>query len=344
MGTKRGSASYSCASYGFFRKRRRSGPYAFGSRRGPGTGTASAVRFGGSRTRTITKRKRRGRLAKRRYRARRRFQRKVVSALSNVIYPKSNYHTVYTQQATDTFNVQSVCCPLMLFTQPDCSAMIGEARGYEYKYNNSDQVIVIGYYAELRMTNQVNENVIVDLYTCRPRRDLSTADASGANSPPYITYLWERGLNEQSGSSNQHKVVGCTPYQSQKFTELISIKSKQRIVLQAGASKILYFKSKRYRKLDNEIIGRTSPPAFFRNLSTIYMAVCQGFPVNDSVNAGSVATGSTKVDFVANITYYFEVPQTTSSISTLATSLGAITNAEEVMNMFNSNKSDEKQA
>lgn len=187
--------------------------------------------------------------------------------------------------------------------------------------------------ASITMKNQVNANMIVDMYECSPRTNatqsidnlLSTSLATAAGNNYLVT-----------NTNNLDTSWGTTLYDCPMVTQNYRINRKVRYLLAPGACEIIELRDKRDYKIDMSQFYSiaTAPSAgnYLRNKTKVYFFIVRGEPINDSTTKTNVGTTIGAVDFITHESYFYsyKVDDLAQSVNKQST-IGTITTGSSVL-------------
>lgn len=152
----------------------------------------------------------------------------------------------------------------------------------------------LGATVKLYLTNQVEAPVKIKLYHILSRKD-------NALDPPAV---WAAGMLQQTTDPNASTYVGAVPYSSQQFVANFRVLKTSNFDLPPGANAVCTIRCLNHATI-REQYWKTTNNTNFRGLTYKLMAVCHGYPLNDSVLVNNVTSGPVAVDWIATKTLYF---------------------------------------
>nr|WAE42155.1 MAG: capsid protein [Cressdnaviricota sp.] len=188
--------------------------------------------------------------------------------------------------------------------------------GYDVtNYNfvsGASKVILKSYNYTVRITNQCNAPMFIDLYDIIARRDMNTQSSGSATANCNPSFTWS--------ATEQPYYYGSTPFESQEFCSLWKVLRVTRLNLSLGETAEHVVKGTPQRVWNHAIESGiddtgTLPNQIalsqcLRKLSTYTMAVVSGCPTD--ANNATIGSANGVIDFITVTKYTYENVGTTA--------------------------------
>ena len=174
--------------------------------------------------------------------------------------------------------------------------------------NSPKRVVAKGLNNELTFTNFTNAPVEIDIYDLVLKRDMYndynfTTPIDTYIVPPYPESYWGEGLNAQAGvatASQQQKIVGVSPTDSQLFKDWFVVKKRTTVLLPLGGAHRHFVTIKTNRIIDTMLAGNATNVRGLAGYTSYTMWNYKGLPVfNTTGGSGNVTTSASQVGVVS---------------------------------------------